>query len=123
MQNKGHINAIRENLLQNNDIPIYSVIIFDGSSTLKKVAIEENNVYLIYPRELKQTIESVMLLPNANYGNKREIMDVFTQAVRNGNDPNIVNSQRSTAACASYDKPESTYSYRLFPFLRWRRRW
>jgi len=123
MQNKGHINAIRENLHQNHGIPIYSVIIFDGSSILKDVTIEENHVYLIYPRELKRTIESIMLMPNANYGNKHEIMNVFTQAVRNGKNPNIINAQRCTAAYASYNKPESTYSYRPFRFLRWRRHW
>lgn len=121
MQNNGHIRAIRENLPRNPGIPIYSIIVFFGNSTLKDVTIASGNDYLIYPNEIKRTVNDILLLNcDAKYGDKKEIMDVLTEAVNNGCNPAVVYSQMMTAAQAGRNRPQSYYSYsfNLFSLLR-----
>lgn len=116
MQNNGHIQALRDNLSHNPGIPIYSIIVFYGNSTLKDVTIESDNDYLIYPNDIKSVVRNIMSRPVANFGDKHEIMNVLTQAVDNGNVPEIVSSQLSTAAMAGVNRPKSTYGY-SFSFI------
>lgn len=128
MQNAGHIQAIRHSLPQNPGIPIYSVIVFFGNSEFKNVTYSSDNTYIIYPGDISRVVSEIMRRPDAGYGNKREIMNVFTQAVQNGNNPIIVSSQINAAARYSLHKPQSTYTETIstifrfgrFPFRRWR---
>lgn len=113
MQNNGHIQAIRENLPHNPGIPIYSIIVFYGNSTLKNITIGSDNDFLIYPNDIKSIVRGIMSRPKANFGDKHEIMNVLTQAVDNGTVPEIVSSQLSTAAMAGMNRPESSYGYSL----------
>ena len=113
MQNNGHIQAIRENLPHNPGIPIYSIIVFYGNSTLKNIMVGSDNDFLIYPNDIKNIVRGIMSRPKANFGDKHEIMNVLTQAVDNGTVPEIVSSQLSTAAMAGMNRPESTYGYSL----------
>ena len=84
MQNSGHIQAIRQCLQQNPDTPIYSVIVFFGSSEFKDVTCNANNTFIIYPRSIQQ--------------------------VQNGNNPMIVSSQINSAAYYGRNTPQSTYT-------------
>lgn len=118
MQNHGHIQAIRQNLPQNPGVPIYSVIVFFGNSEFKNVTCNANNTFIIYPRSIRQVVAEILMQPNANYGNKYEIMDVFTKAVQNGNDPMIVSSQINSAAYYGRNTPQSTYTISLSSFFR-----
>jgi len=111
MQNNGHIQAIRENLPHNPDIPIYSIIVFYGSSTLRNVTIASDNDFLIYPSEIQRTVEAIISRPAANFGDKYEIMNVLTQAVNNGTIPEIVSSQLMAALRAGCNRPDSSYCY------------
>lgn len=97
MQNNGHIRALRSRLPQNPDIPIYSVIVFYGNCIFRNVTYYSSDTYILHPREVNNVVSELMSRPNAAFGNKYEIMDVLTQAVRNGSDPEIVASQHSTA--------------------------
>ena len=110
MQNSGHIQAIRQCLQQNPDTPIYSVIVFFGSSEFKDVTCNANNTFIIYPRSIQQVVSEILMQPNANYGNKYEIMNLFTKAVQNGNNPMIVSSQINSAAYYGRNTPQSTYT-------------
>lgn len=127
MQNAGHIRAIRQCLLQNPNIPIYSVIVFFGNSVFKNVTCHSNNTFIIYPRHIQQVVSEILMQPNADFGNKYEIMNLFTKAVQNGNDPMIVSSQINSAAYYGRNTPQSTYSgyfgslFRLGRFLSRRR--
>lgn len=109
MQNAGHIKAIRRCLPHNPSIPIYSVIVFFGSSEFKNITCYADNTYIIYPRSIRQVISEILRQPDANFGNKYEIMNLFTKAVQNGNDPMIVATQINTAAYYGRNKPQSTY--------------
>lgn len=115
MQNRGHIDALRENLPGNPGIPIYSVIVFFGSSILKDVTFESATDFLIYPSQIQDTILNITSRPAANFGDKYEIMNVLKQAVENGNIPEIVNSQHIVAAKANRNKPQSSYRYSFRP--------
>lgn len=125
MQNNGHIQALRDILPHNPDIPIYSIIVFYGSSELRDVTLKSDNDFVIYPSEIRNTVRSILSRPVAEYGDKREIMTVMRQAVLNGNNPKIVSSQIRTASFAGQGRPQSTYSYfsfnSLFRFRQFRR--
>ena len=110
MQNSGHIQAIRQCLQQNPDTPIYSVIVFFGSSEFKDVTCNANNTFIIYPRSIQQVVSEILMQPNANFGNTYEIMNLFTKAVQNGNNPMIVSSQINSAAYYGRNTPQSTYT-------------
>lgn len=126
MQNAGHIQAIRQSLPQNPDIPIYSVIVFFGSSEFKSITCHANNTFIIYPHSIQRVVSEILTQPNAAFGNKYEIMDFFTKAVQDGNNPMIVASQINSAAYHGRNKPQSTYTtffdssfrFRGFPFRR-----
>lgn len=109
MQNAGHIKAIRRGLPQNPGIPIYSVIVFFGNSEFKNITCNADNTFIIYSHSIRQVVSEILRQPDANFGNKYEIMNLFTKAVQNGNDPMIVASQISSAAYYSRYKPQSTY--------------
>lgn len=120
MQNNGHIKAIRYNLPNNIGIPIYSIIVFYGGCSLKKVSLPPYNHFLIYPGQIRSTVQTIMSQPVAKFEDKHEIMNVMRQAVINGTIPGIVNSQRATAFRAGQNRPQSTYrkSYRTFKRIR-----
>ena len=107
MQNSGHIQAIRQCLQQNPDTPIYSVIVFFGSSEFKDVTCNANNTFIIYPRSIQQVVSEILMQPNANFGIKYEIMNLFTKAEQNGNNPMIVSSHVTSAAYYGHTTPHS----------------
>ena len=110
MQNAGHIQAIRQCLPQNPNIPIYSVIVFFGNSEFKDITCYADNTFIIYPRSIRRVVSEILIQPNAVFGNKYEIMDLFTKAVQNGNNPTIVASQINSAAYYGRNRPHSTYT-------------
>lgn len=107
MQNAGHIQAIRQCLPNNPDIPIFSVIVFFGNSEFKNVTCNADNTFIIYPHSIRQVVADILLQPNANYGNKYEIMELFTTAVQNGDNSMIVSSQISSAIYHNLNRPHS----------------
>lgn len=121
MQNLGHIQAIKQCLTQNPGIPFYSVIVFFGNSEFKNITCNADNTFIIYPRSIRRVVSEILKQPDANFGNKYEIMDLFTKAVQNGNDPMIVSSQVSTAAYYGRNKPQSSYRKSFRPLFRFRR--
>ena len=120
MQNAGHIKAIRRCLQQNPGIPIYSVIVFFGSSEFKNITCNADNTFIIYPHSIRQVVSEILRQPDANFGNKYEIMDLFTKAVQNGNDPMIIESQINSAAYYGRNKPQSSYTLSLTSIVRLR---
>lgn len=107
MQNAGHIQAIRQCLPNNPDIPIFSVIVFFGNSKFKNVTCNADNTFIIYPHSIRQVVADILLQPDANYGNKYEIMELFTTAVQNGDNSMIVSSQISSAIYHNLNRPHS----------------
>lgn len=117
MQNAGHIKAIRRCLPHNPGIPIYSVIVFFGSSEFKNISCDTDNTYLIYSHSIRKVVSKILKQPDAVFGNKYEIMNLFTKAVQNGNDPMIVATQLNTAAYYARNNPHSTYKSSFTSFF------
>lgn len=118
MQNSGHIRAIRQCLPQNPGIPIYSVIVFFGNSEFRNITCNADDTFIIYPHSIRQVVSEILEQPDAEYGNKYEIMDLFTEAVQNGKDPKIVASQINSAAYYDRNTPQSAYTVSFSPFFR-----
>ena len=90
------------------------------------VSLRTNNTFIIYPHSIQRVVSEILTQPNAIFGNKYEIMDLFTKAVQNGNDPMIVASQINSATYYGRNTPRSTYTtsfgslfrFSGFPFRR-----
>ena len=89
------------------------------AASFKDITCNAENTFIIYPRSIRQVVSDIMMQPNANFGNKYEIMNLFTKGVQNGNDSMIVSSQINSAAYYGRKTPQSTYTISfnsLFPF-------
>lgn len=90
-QNEGHILALRSQLQGVGDVPYYSIIVFYGSCRLKSINNTPPNTYVCYNNDVKNVIDSIIATsPNANYLDKRKIVDVLKVGVQNGTDPQII---------------------------------
>ncbi|MDE5970608.1 MAG: NERD domain-containing protein [Muribaculaceae bacterium] len=107
MQNAGHIKAIRQHLQSNPDIPIYSVIVFFGNCEFKNITCNADNTFIIYSRSVREIVSEIMKQPEAKFGDKYEIMSLFSNAVQNGNNPKIVALQINSARYYSRNRPRS----------------
>lgn len=115
MQNDGHITALRNTTEQLQNIPIYSVIVFYGSSTLKNISNIPHNCQVVYPKSASQYIKDVMTNNSpAPYTNKWEIMQILKLGVENGNNDAIKTAHLQKVKQASNGKYKSSYSSRSF---------
>ena len=123
-QNEGHISALRSSMEQLQNVPIYSIIIFYGSSEIKKLSNIPPNCWVVYPYEVVNIIKSVMAsAPPAPYTDKWEVMRVLRSAVDNGNNEAIRAMHLQRAQRANRGKYQSTYTYRPRFFRLYRGRW
>lgn len=92
-QNRRHVEELRKISPQFSKIPIFSVVIFYGDNEFKAIENLPDNVFLIKPNQLSQTIKTITNThPKAMYTNKQEIASVLKLAHSNGNNPSIVNA-------------------------------
>ena len=92
MQNAEHIRALRQNLPQNPDIPIYSVVVFYGSAKLKNISCSSHDTYLIYSNSICDVLQSIKKKPLIKDFNKEEVCNVLNKASKNSKNPFIVAS-------------------------------
>jgi hypothetical protein len=89
-QNEGHISALRNSAEQLKNIPMYSIIVFYGSSEVKKLSNVPANCWVVYPNEVAKLIKHIVnSTPPAIFTDKWEIMRILKSAVVNGNDATI----------------------------------
>ncbi len=118
-QNAGHIEALRNTSEQLQNVPIYSIIVFYGSSILKQISNIPSNCQLVYPRSAAKLIRNIISNASpAPYTNKWEVMDILRSGVENGNNEAIRNTHLLKVQRASNGKFNSTYSYSYFHFPR-----
>ena len=70
MQNAGHIQAIRQCLPNNPDIPIFSVIVFFGNSEFKNVTCNADNTFITI---LRLFFENLLTAPRSQVFNPLKI--------------------------------------------------
>ncbi len=111
-QNVGHINAIKDSLVQFENIPFYSVVVFYGSSQFRNVSNIPDDVDLIYPRQLVSVLDKILNTNTpAPYTDKWEVVNLFKQAVANGANKTIVNSHNIRIHRRYSHRNTSKYKY------------
>lgn len=90
MQNAKHIKALCNNLSQNPDIPIYSVVVFYGSAELKNISCSNSNTYLIYSNSVYDVLQSIKKKPLIKDFNREEVWSILNKASKNSKNPFIL---------------------------------
>jgi hypothetical protein len=90
MQNEGHIFHMRELCPQLRNVPIYSVIVFSGDCSFRKMRNIPHGVHLIYENQLKSVLRDIFRNPDVSYSNKAEIVRFLERGKANGADSRIV---------------------------------
>lgn len=91
LQNQTHVENLKKRLFLQNKVPFYSVIVFYGDCEIKTDLSLSENTFLIYEYEIEETIDNIMQSgTEAQYPNKREIISILNDAVKNGEDPSVV---------------------------------
>jgi hypothetical protein len=121
-QNERHIEALRNALPQLNNIPFFSIVVFDGSSEIREISNVPYNCRVVYPRQVVDLIKNAMSeLAPAPYTDKWEVMNLLKQSAYNGYNDDIVSAHLRKAQMASRGKYQSTYSYEPRFVRKWRR--
>ena len=92
-QNETHIASLRQNLSQciSVNTPIYSIIVFYGNCVFRDISGIPKNVFVIKPRELSNVMSAIQSQDiDANYLDKRGVVRLLSEAVANGENPQIV---------------------------------
>ena len=104
-QNDGHISALRNSAEQLKEVPIYSIIVFYGSSEVRELSNVPANCWVVYPNEVVKLIRHIMeISPTAIYVDKWEIMRILKTFVENGNDNAIRLAHIQKVQKASFGK-------------------
>lgn len=110
MQNEGHIKAIRRTCEQLQDVPIYSIIVFYGSSRIRELSNTPDNCWVVYPSDVVPLVREIMNCNSpAIFKDKWEVMHMLKSAVDNGNNESIRWAHLQKAQRASHGKYKSTY--------------
>lgn len=84
-QNESHINALRKQHAQFENIPFYSIILFDGDCELKEIDFVPEGTFVARPYRLFEVLNHIKNNNGAaNYSDKKEVLRVLRQAVENG---------------------------------------
>lgn len=92
LQNKGHIEALRNKLRGFCNVPFYSVIVFYGRCSLQDISYIPTGTYIGYSEDVRSIIMEIMNNnPSVNYNDKWGVINSLKDAVMNGNNCEIVN--------------------------------
>ena len=90
LQNKKHIDVLRKQSKQFGKIPIYSVIVFFGSCSLRNISFIPKDTIVTTSYRVIEAVQMIISENEpANYTDKHEIVRILKQAVLNGNNTNI----------------------------------
>ena len=90
LQNKKHIDVLRKQSKQFGKIPIYSVIVFFGSCSLRNISFIPKDTIVTTAYRVIEAVQMIISENEpANYTDKHEIVRILKQAVLNGGDTNI----------------------------------
>ena len=92
MQNNKHIQELKKQLKQFENIPFYSIVVFYGDCVLKDVNFVPNGTYLVKPNRVPEVLKIITKNNEAaSYTNKSEVVGVLQKAVLNGENVEIQN--------------------------------
>ena len=90
MQNAGHIKTLKEQSKQLANLPIFNIVLFAGNCTLKNVNYWTENTFVGYTGDISHVLKKIKELCIAPYSDKREVARLLRQAVKNGENQEIV---------------------------------
>lgn len=91
LQNAKHIEDLKKQLKQFENIPFYSIIVFHGDCELKEINFVPENTFVVKSRRVIEVVEKILSEKiTANYSNKREIVNLLEQAVKNGENDEVI---------------------------------
>ena len=86
LQNESHIKVLQKQSKQFQDLPFYSVIVFYGGCELHDISFIPDGTFVAKPYRLSDVLDTIFQNPDAEYTDKREVMNILKSAVNNGND-------------------------------------
>lgn len=90
IQNSNHIKHLKKKL--NEDVPFFSLIVFDGGCELKDINYIPKQTYVLKSHRLFDVITKILKEnQTAKYLNKKRVIQVLKRAVENGNSINNQN--------------------------------
>ena len=91
-QNNKHILDLKKQLPQFENIPFYSVLVFYGDCVFKDISFIPNGTFIVKQHNVLKVIKNITNENEpANYINKREILNLLKNAVKNGENKDITN--------------------------------
>jgi len=89
-QNSQHIIDLKNRLKQFEAIPFYSIVVFYGNCVLKDINLIPEGTYLVKStRVVDITNQLIFGKDLTNYSNKKEVIQLLDEAVKNGEDYEI----------------------------------
>jgi len=90
LQNRRHVDNLKSLLNQFENIPFYSVIVFYGDCEFKTMIELPDNTFICKHYSVLSLIDDIVSNNNpAPYGNKKEIIKLLSDAVKNGEDSKV----------------------------------
>jgi hypothetical protein len=90
LQNKRHIENLKSKHTDFQEIPFFSVIVFYGDCEFRDVSFIPKNTFLLKsPRAIQVVKKIIRENEPANYKSKREIVNILSAAVANGDSKEI----------------------------------
>ncbi len=90
LQNKKHVENLKTTLTDFQNIQFFSVVVFYGDCQFRDVSFIPNNTFLTKsPRVIDVVKKIIKENEPANYKSKRDVVDILSTAVENGNSKKI----------------------------------
>ncbi|MCH8533615.1 MAG: NERD domain-containing protein [Flavobacteriaceae bacterium] len=89
-QNNQHINVLKKQLKEN--VPFYSLIVFYGDCIFKDISFVPNRTFILKPNRVFDVLKIIINESKpANYKNKRSVINILRESVKNGESKIIQN--------------------------------
>jgi hypothetical protein len=83
-QNNKHIIDLRNTCKQFENIPFYSVIVFDGNCKLRDISFIPEGTFVVKEERVLEVMKIIQAKDPAPYSDKHEVIRVLKEAVENG---------------------------------------
>jgi len=83
-QNSKHIVNVKNTRKQFENIPFYSVIVFDGNCELRDISFVPNGTFVVRAERILEVMRIIQAKVPAPYTDKHEVIRVLREAVENG---------------------------------------
>jgi hypothetical protein len=84
MQNNKHIADLRKKRKQFENIPFYSVVVFDGDCELRDISFVPEGTFVVREERVLEVMRIIQAKEPAPYTDKHEVIRVLREAVENG---------------------------------------